>query len=53
MCRTCSTDPAVNCTYGGHELFPKRGYWRLNENSSNFFECPYEDACISGSNAEY
>ena len=26
MCRTCSTEPFVNCTYGGHNLFPKDGY---------------------------
>ena len=42
----------MNCTFGGHDLFPKSGYWRLNENSSNFFKCPNEDSCLGGSNAE-
>ena len=52
ICKTCSNEPSVNCSFGGHELFPKPGYWRLNENSSNFFKCPNEDSCLGGSNAE-
>ena len=53
MCRTCSTESFINCTFGGHNLFPKDGYWRFNENSSNFIQCPLEEACIGGGNAEY
>ena len=52
ICKTCSNEPSVNCSFGGHELFPKPGYWRLDENSSNFFKCPNEDSCLGGSNAE-
>ena len=52
ICKTCSNEASINCTFGGHDLFPKPGYWRLNENSSNFFKCPNENSCLGGSNAE-
>ena len=43
----------MSCDYGGHELFPKPGYWRLNENSTNFLLCPLKEACLGGENADY
>ena len=28
------------------------GYWRFNENSTNFLKCPLNKACLGGENAE-
>jgi len=29
-------------------VFPKEGYWRSGWNSSNFYECPIDIACLGG-----
>ena len=47
------TASTLNCNFGGHELFPQPGYWRFNENSTNFLLCPLKEACLGGLNANY
>jgi len=42
----------LNCEKGGHELSPKPGYWRFNDNSSHFIKCSYENACLGGIGAD-
>lgn len=51
-CKLCSSIDPLNCSYGGHSLFPNVGYWRLNENSTNFIKCPKDYACLGSMSAE-
>ncbi len=47
----------INCEsfnffcYGGNQLSPKQGYWRLNEQSINFLRCPTRQGKIGCINA--
>ena len=52
-CSTCASLESLNCSYGGHNLYPKAGYWRFNENSSSFIACPKEEACLGSESAEF
>ena len=50
-CQDCSNIDNLNCTLGGNSLFPKKGYWRFNENSTRFLKCPEQSNCL-GSNED-
>ena len=49
-----SLDPSQSCLecpdgavcYGNFTMVPKKGYWRSNQLSPEFWECPYEDSCL-------
>jgi hypothetical protein len=43
-CRPCPNDRA-RCE-GGYNIGPKPGYWRKNENSTNFIRCPNPKVCL-------
>ena len=32
----------------GDKVYPKEGYWRSSWNSTNFYECPIDTACLGG-----
>ncbi len=44
MCQRC-INKEFYC-YGGKNLTPKSGYWRVDDFSSNFLKCPNQRACI-------
>ena len=44
LCKDCSKE-SFNC-FGGSKLTPRKGFWRLNEKSTNFLECPNPTACL-------
>ena len=47
-----SEDPCVECDStrmictGKDRIYPKKGYWRLNESSDLIIECPTSPACL-------
>ena len=43
-CKPCPWDRGT-CK-GGNNIGPNPGYWRKNENSTNFIRCPNPDACL-------
>jgi hypothetical protein len=50
---TCLACPAEARCYGGIQVTPKKGYWRANDLTDNFFECPYREACLGSPNVTY
>ncbi|CAG9320351.1 unnamed protein product [Blepharisma stoltei] len=44
----CKDCPASAKCYGKNNIFPKQGYWRVNNLTDNFFKCPNSDACLGG-----
>lgn len=50
----CEDCPDGAICYGGDEVYPEKDYWRSSRTSSNFIECPVEDAWLGGnSNTSY
>lgn len=45
FCIKCTEEIPFYC-FGGLSLTPKRGYWRFNENSTNFIKCPIDQVCL-------
>jgi hypothetical protein len=43
-CKPCPWDRGT-CK-GGFNIGPNPGYWRKNENSTNFIRCPNPDVCL-------
>ena len=50
-CQRC-VDKEFLC-YGGKNLIPKKGYWRLDERSPNFLKCPNKIACLGDGDPNY
>ena len=47
LCKKCP-DHAV--CLGSHLLGPKKGYWKLNNQTDKIFKCPNKDACLGYGN---
>lgn len=45
ICIDCTNSEKFYC-YGGSNLTPKPGYWRLNYYSDNFLLCPNSHSCL-------
>ena len=50
QCRSCYGQP-FNC-YGGSDITPKPGFWRVSVESNIFLKCPLEGACIGDDGQE-
>mmetsp|Transcript_16966 Transcript_16966/g.30530 ORF Transcript_16966/g.30530 Transcript_16966/m.30530 type:complete len:1496 (+) Transcript_16966:1585-6072(+) len=65
QCKKCSPgfysfDPAEPCKecdrgaecFGNFTVIPKGGFWRKDEDSENFYECPKKSACLGYDDSE-
>jgi len=44
QCKECET--AKSICLGGATIGPRPGYWRKNNQTSNFVSCMYSEACL-------
>ena len=45
FCIKCTEEIPFYC-FGGLNVTPKHGFWRFNENSTNFIKCPIDNVCL-------
>jgi predicted outer membrane repeat protein len=44
----CLKCPTGAVCWGNSTMSPKKGYWRANNSTDKFFQCPYDLGCLGG-----